>query len=72
MTFFSRETEFTKFVSEEIATARSRHASRRRRIPMPASLRRRERCKLHEAPAGIVAPHVVLSRTAQQWRSGPS
>ena len=29
----SREPEFTKVVSEEIATARSRHASRRRRDP---------------------------------------
>ena len=33
----SKETEFTKFVSEEIATARVCHASGRRRIPMPAS-----------------------------------
>ena len=39
---FSRRTEFTKFVSEEIATARSRHNSRWRRIPMPVSPRRHE------------------------------
>ena len=51
----SRETEFTKFVSEEIATARFRHASRRRRIPMPACPRHRSRCNRHEARAGIVA-----------------
>ena len=44
---FSRETEFTKFVSEEIATARSRHASRQRRCGA--------RCNRHEARAGIVA-----------------
>ena len=53
--FLSRETESTKFASEEIATARSRHTSRRRRIPMPASPRRRARCKIHEAGAMIVA-----------------
>ena len=53
---FSRETEFTKFVSNEIATARSRHAPRRRRISMPASPRHRAaRCNRHEAPVGIVA-----------------
>ena len=51
---FCRETEFTKFVSEEIATALSRHASKRRRIPMPPA-RRRARCSRHEARAGIVA-----------------
>ena len=50
----SRETEFTKVVSEEIATARSRHASRRR-IPMPANPRHRTRRNRHEARAGIVA-----------------
>ena len=49
---FSRETEFTKFVSEENATARSRHASRRRRIPMP---RHRARCNRHEARAVTAA-----------------
>ena len=52
---FSRETEFTKFVSEEIATARSRHNSRRRRLSMPASPRHRARCNRHNARAGIVA-----------------
>ena len=35
MSSFSRETEFTKCVCEEIATARFRHASSRHRIPMP-------------------------------------
>ena len=54
MSSFSRETEFTQFVSEEVAAARSRHASRRRRIPMPASPRHRARCN-HEARARIVA-----------------
>ena len=34
---FPRETEFTKFVSEEIATVRARHTSRRHRIPMLAA-----------------------------------
>ena len=48
---FPRETEFTKFVSEEIAT----DTSRRRRILMPASPRRRARCDRHEARAGNVA-----------------
>ena len=52
---FSRETDFTKFVSEEIASARSRHNSRRRRIPMPARLRHRARCNRTEARAGIIA-----------------
>ena len=47
--FFEREREFTKFVSEEIGTARSRPTSRRRRIPMPASPRRRARCNCHKA-----------------------
>ena len=55
MSSFSRETEFTKFVNEEIATARSRHTSRRRRIPMPSSLRRLARCNRREARAGFVA-----------------
>ena len=55
MSSFTGETEFTKFVSEEIATALSRHNSRRRRIPMPASPRRRVRCNRHEARAGVVA-----------------
>ena len=72
MPSFSRETEFTKFVSEEIATARSHPTSRRRRIPMANSPRRRARCNRHEARAGIVALMSCLSRTAQQWRSGPS
>ena len=54
MSSFSRETVSTKFVSEEIATAHSRHASRRRRIPMPAGPRRRARCNRREARAGIV------------------
>ena len=72
MSSFSRETEFTKFVSEEIATARSRHASTRRRIPMPASPRHRARCNRHEARAGDCRPRTVLSRTAQHWRFGPS
>ena len=54
MSSCSRETEFTKLASEEIATARSHHASRRRRVPMPASRRHRARCDLHEARAGIV------------------
>ena len=44
MSSFSSETKFTKIVSEEIATPRSRHTSRRRRIPMLASPRRRARC----------------------------
>ena len=35
---FSGETEFTKFVREKIATARARHISRRRWIPMPAGI----------------------------------
>ena len=48
---FSRKTKFTKFVSEAIATARSRHTSRWCRIPMPASPRRRARCNRHEARA---------------------
>ena len=52
---FSRETVFTKLVSEEIAAARSRHNSRRRRIPMPASPHHRARCNRHESRAGIVA-----------------
>ena len=51
MTSFSRETDVTKFVSKEIAT----DTSRRRRIPMPASPRRRARCDRHEARAGNVA-----------------
>ena len=55
MSSFSRETEFTKFVSDETATVRSRHTSKRRRIPMPASPRRRARRNRHEARAGIVA-----------------
>ena len=55
MSSFSRESEFTKFVSEEIATAHSRHTSKRRRIQMPASPRRRARCNRHEARAGTVA-----------------
>ena len=46
---FSRETESTKFVSEEFATACAR------RIQMPASPRRRARCTRHEARARIVA-----------------
>ena len=52
---FSRETEFTTFVSEETATACSRHNSRRRRIPMPASPRHRAHCNRHEARIGSVA-----------------
>ena len=52
---FSKETAFTKFVSEEIATARSRHNSRRRRLPMPASPRHRAGCNRHEGRAGVVA-----------------
>ena len=55
MSSFLRETQFTQVVSEEIATAPSRHTSRRRRVPMPASPRRRARCNHHEARAGIVA-----------------
>ena len=38
LSLFSRETEFMKFVSEEIATSRSRHASRRRRIQARAGI----------------------------------
>ena len=49
---FSSQTDFTKFVSEEIATARSRW---RNRIPMPANPHHRSRCLRHEARAGIVA-----------------
>ena len=52
---FSQRTEFTKFVSEQIATAHSRHTSRRRRIPMPASSRRRAHCNRYEARVRIVA-----------------
>ena len=52
---FSREIEFTKCISEKIATARARHTSRRRQIPMLASPRHRARCNRHEARAGIVA-----------------
>ena len=52
---FSKETESTKYVSEEIATARSRHNSGRRGIPMPTSPRHGARCNRHEARAGIVA-----------------
>ena len=55
MSSFSSETEFTNFVNEEIDTARSRHNSRRRRIPVPASPRHRARCDRHEARAGNVA-----------------
>ena len=58
---FFRKTEFTKIFSEEIAAARSRHTSRRRRIPMPASLRRRARCNRHEARAGIAPVYRVVS-----------
>ena len=54
------------------ATARARHTSRRRRIPMPTSPRHRARCFRHEARAAIVAFYIVLSRTAQQWSFGPS
>ena len=43
-------------VREEIATARSRDASRRSRIPMPASPRRRARCNRHEARAWDCRP----------------
>ena len=71
MSSCSIEIEFTKFVSEEIATARSRHASRRRRVPMPAGPRHRPRCDLHEARTRIVAL-IVLSRTAKHWRFGSS
>ena len=55
MSFLFGEMQFTNFVSEEIATARCRHTSKRRRIPMPASARRRARCYRHDARAGIVA-----------------
>ena len=42
---FFKETEFTKFVSEQIATGRARDTSRLRRIPMPAAhWRRSSRC----------------------------
>ena len=49
-----RQTEFTKF-GEEIATARSLHASKRCRIPVPASPRRRARRNRHETRARILA-----------------
>ena len=52
---FSRETEVSKLVSEEITTPRARHTSRRRRIPMPASPHQRARCNRHAARARIVA-----------------
>ena len=50
---FSGETMFTKFVGEEIATACYRHTSKRRRIQMPASPRRRARFDHHEARVWI-------------------
>ena len=68
---FSRETEFTKFVCEETATARPRHTSRRRRIPMPASARHRA-LQPPRSTSGDCRLYAVLSRTAQQWRYGPS
>ena len=52
---FSSESDFTKFVSEEIATARARYTSRRRQNPMPASPHHRARCNLHEARARVLA-----------------
>ena len=69
MSSFSRETEFTKFVSREIATARSGHKSWRRWIPMPASPRHRARCNRHEARAGFVAL-ISCCRQAQHRRFG--
>ena len=60
---------FTKFVSREIATARSRHTSWRRWIPMPASPRHRARCNRHEARAGFVAL-ISCCRQAQHRRFG--
>ena len=70
---FSWETEFTKFISEEIATARSRHNSRRRRIPMPARPRHRARCNHHEARAGKLTPscRVVSYGSAMEVCLGP-
>ena len=51
--FFSWETEFAHIVGEETSAARSRHTSRRRRIPISVSPRHRARCN-HEARAGTV------------------
>ena len=59
MSSFSRETYFTKFVSDEIATTRSRRTSRRRPVPMPASPLRRARCNRHEP--GLSPSYRVLS-----------
>ena len=61
---FSKETVFTKFASEETTTARARHSSRRRRIPMPASPHHGARCNRHEARAGIVLYRVVSCGSA--------
>ena len=64
------ETEFTKIVSEEIATARARHTSRRRRIPVPPThaVVRAVTATKHEL--GLCRPCIVLSHTAQKWRFG--
>ena len=67
MSSFVRKTEFTKFVSEEIATARTRPTSTWRRIPMPARPRCRARCGRHEARAGIVA---LTSRGLVRFSTG--
>ena len=71
MSSFSRETEFTTSASEEIATARSRHASKRRQIPMSTSPRRRARCNHHEAPAAIVALILCCLLRLSTGGSGP-
>ena len=62
-TLFFCKTQFTKFVSEKIATVCARHASGPRRIPMPANPRHRARCDRHEARAGIVALMSCCLRT---------
>ena len=49
----ARETEFTKFVGEAVATVHARHISRQGRVPVLVSCR--ARCNHHEARAGIVA-----------------
>ena len=61
---FPEKQSLRNLSAEEIATARSRHTSRRRRIPMAATA--------NEAPSRDCRPRIVLSRTAQQWMSESS
>ena len=55
MSSFSREKEFTKFVSEEDRHSPFPSHCKAARIPMPAGPRRRARCDRHEARAEFVA-----------------